>query len=73
MVAETIGEIRHSLSRFWPARFEAGASILYGGSVTPENVDDLVENGGIDGFLVGGASLDSAKFSAILAALERGA
>ena len=38
--------------------------ILYGGSVTPDNVDDLVEHGRIDGFLVGGASLDSRKFLA---------
>jgi triosephosphate isomerase len=33
--------------------------------VTPDNVDDLVANGTIDGFLVGGASLDSGKFLAI--------
>jgi len=69
MVAETLGEIRHALARFWPARYESEAPILYGGSVTPENVDDLVVSGGIDGFLVGGASLDSSKFSAILASL----
>jgi triosephosphate isomerase len=71
MVAETLGEIRQSLARFWPARFESEVSILYGGSVTPENVGDLVANGNIDGFLVGGASLDSAKFSAILGGLAR--
>ena len=29
MVAETIHHIRESLSRFWPARFAAGAPILY--------------------------------------------
>jgi len=64
MVAETLVDIRDALSRFWP--FHASrAPILYGGSVTPENVDDLVANGTIDGFLVGGASLDSGKFLAI--------
>jgi triosephosphate isomerase (TIM) len=73
MVAETVTEIRHSLERFWPSRYSGECPILYGGSVTPENVDDLVANGGIDGFLVGGASLDSSKFSAILAGLTRGA
>lgn len=73
MVAETVGEIRQSLERFWPARYAAGLPILYGGSVTPDNVDDLVVSGGIDGFLVGGASLDSSKFSAILAGLARAA
>ena len=69
MVAETLVEIRSALSRFWPARL-AKASILYGGSVTPDNVRDLVENGTIDGFLVGGASLDSRKFMAIHAGLR---
>jgi triosephosphate isomerase (TIM) len=69
MVAETVVEIRHALERFWPARL-AKTPILYGGSVTPDNVADLVENGTIDGFLVGGASLDSSKFLAILAALD---
>ena len=68
MVAETLVEIRHSLARFWPSHL-ASVSILYGGSVTPDNVNELVEEGTIDGFLVGGASLDSAKFLAIREAL----
>jgi triosephosphate isomerase len=69
MVAETLVEIRHALARFWPSRF-ADAPIVYGGSVTPDNVDDLVEHGTIDGFLVGGASLDSRKFLAIHAGMR---
>ena len=67
MVAETLVDIRHALERFWPART---TPILYGGSVTPDNVQDLVANGTIDGFLVGGASLDSRKFLAIHAAMR---
>jgi triosephosphate isomerase len=39
--------------------------ILYGGSVNPGNAPDLLENGGVDGFLVGGASLGAATFAAI--------
>jgi triosephosphate isomerase len=70
MVAETVGEIRHAFGRFWPSGFDEGVSILYGGSVTPDNVSDLVSNGNIDGFLVGGASLDSGKFKAILGAMR---
>jgi triosephosphate isomerase (TIM) len=65
MVAETLGFIREALERFWPSRFASTAPILYGGSVTPENAGDLVRMGRVDGFLVGGASLDSAKFMAI--------
>ena len=69
LVAETLVDIRHALERFWPARL-AKTAILYGGSVTPDNVDDLMANGTIDGFLVGGASLDSRKFLAIHAGMR---
>jgi triosephosphate isomerase (TIM) len=64
MVAETVAAVRDAVRQFWPAS-RSGTSILYGGSVTPDNVGDLVANGNIDGFLVGGASLDSRKFLAI--------
>ena len=62
MISEIVAHIRDALSRFWA---RDGASIVYGGSVTPENIADLCENGGVDGYLVGGASLDPSKFSII--------
>ena len=40
--------------------------ILYGGSVTPDSVDNLMAQKDIDGALVGGASLDASKFSRII-------
>lgn len=40
--------------------------IQYGGSVTPDTVDDLMAQPDIDGALVGGASLDAAKFHRII-------
>jgi len=40
-------------------------SILYGGSVTNENAAELSNITDVDGFLVGGASLDVEKFFAI--------
>jgi len=40
--------------------------ILYGGSVKPDNAADLIAQKDIDGFLVGGASLDPEKFLAIM-------
>jgi triosephosphate isomerase len=40
--------------------------ILYGGSVTPESVDELMSQPDIDGCLVGGASLDATKFARII-------
>jgi len=42
--------------------------ILYGGSVNPDNATAIVEKEDIDGVLVGGASLDPAKFAAIVRA-----
>jgi triosephosphate isomerase len=40
--------------------------ILYGGSVTPDNAATLFAQPDIDGFLVGGASLDAKKFLTII-------
>lgn len=40
--------------------------VLYGGSVTPENVHSYTSQPAIDGVLVGGASLDPALFSDII-------
>lgn len=40
----------------------ADRSILYGGSVKPDNATELLAAGEIDGFLVGGASLDARSF-----------
>jgi triosephosphate isomerase len=39
--------------------------ILYGGSVTPENARDMLARSGVDGFLIGGASLKAPAFAAI--------
>ena len=39
--------------------------ILYGGSVKPENAEDLLSQDDVDGALVGGASLDLESFTAI--------
>lgn len=40
--------------------------ILYGGSVKPENVRDLMNQTDIDGALVGGASLEAESFAKIV-------
>ncbi len=39
--------------------------VLYGGSVKPENAADLLAQPGVDGALVGGASLDPGSFEAL--------
>ncbi len=44
------------------------APILYGGSVKPASIEELLAAPGVDGVLVGGASLDPESFAAICAA-----
>jgi triosephosphate isomerase len=44
--------------------------ILYGGSVTPENIGQLIAMKDIDGALIGGASLKSESFISIIRAVE---
>lgn len=54
--------IRDLLSHLYGKEEAERIRILYGGSVTPENVRDIVNEPDIDGVLVGGASLDPEKF-----------
>jgi triosephosphate isomerase (TIM) len=39
--------------------------VLYGGSVRPDNAEQLLTQGDVDGALVGGASLDPHSFATI--------
>ncbi len=58
--------IRKRLAELWG---EAGATairILYGGSVKPDNIDELMAEPEIDGALVGGASLRADDFARII-------
>ena len=45
--------------------------VLYGGSVKPDNAAELLGQPGVDGALVGGASLDVESFAAICLAATR--
>ena len=67
----TIGISRsllHAAIRAWFARHGVprGVTILYGGSVKPDNVRALVSEPEIDGVLVGGASVDVAAWLRIV-------
>jgi triosephosphate isomerase len=44
--------------------------ILYGGSVKKKNAAELLHVGGVDGFLIGGASLRAAEFAHIITIAE---
>jgi triosephosphate isomerase (TIM) len=47
------------------------APVLYGGSVKPENAEELLQQADVDGALVGGASLEVESFTAICEAAAR--
>lgn len=61
----------HAFIRQWiSGKFDKtsadGLRILYGGSVKPENISELMAEADIDGALVGGASLEAESFSKIV-------
>ena len=60
---EAIAFIRSLVADRHEAAGEA-VRILYGGSVKPDNATELLGREGIDGALVGGASLDPGDFRA---------
>jgi triosephosphate isomerase len=67
--AEVHGWLRERLDAAGAQR----ARILYGGSVTPANIDGFLAQPAVDGVLVGGQSLDGAAFRTLVrAALARG-
>jgi triosephosphate isomerase (TIM) len=55
---DNIGKIRAQLTN-------STVSIQYGGSVKPDNIDEIMAQPEIDGVLVGGASLDAQSFARI--------
>ena len=58
--------LRELLADLLGSEVAAAKRILYGGSANPENASTLFAQPDIDGFLVGGASLDPEKFLAII-------
>ena len=62
------GVIREAIRDNFGPECAAAIRIIYGGSVTPENVDALIGSHDIDGALVGGASLKADSFARIVRA-----
>jgi triosephosphate isomerase len=58
--------VRAQLEKLHHKSFAAGVRVLYGGSVTAENVDTLMAQPDVDGALVGGASLKKDSFTRIM-------
>jgi len=66
VVSEVISAIRNGLA----PGLQRVAPVLYGGSVKPENAEELIQLGGCDGFLVGGASLNAEHFVQIVTQVD---
>jgi len=58
--------IRQKVQSLYSAEIAEGLRIQYGGSVTPDNVSQLMAKPDIDGALVGGASLKPESFAALV-------
>jgi len=65
---ETQAYVRSVVERLFGAAVAAAVRIQYGGSVKPGNAAELIGQPDIDGFLVGGASLDPTSFAEIVKA-----
>lgn len=65
---EVCAHIRRVIQKLTNAEVANQVIIQYGGSVNPENIDELLNTSDIDGALVGGASLDAASFKTLVEA-----
>lgn len=63
---EMHGFIRRTVADIHGKEIADTARILYGGSVKPENIGDLMAQPDVDGALVGGASLEAESFARIV-------
>jgi triosephosphate isomerase len=65
-IEPVISAIHHTVEVLYGEGAAAGLRVLYGGSVTGDNAAAYLEQEGIDGLLVGGASLKTEQFGAIV-------
>lgn len=65
-IRQVHAKIRQSLASSFGKSVSSDGRILYGGSVKPENATVIAELDEVDGFLVGGASLQANSFLSIV-------
>jgi triosephosphate isomerase len=63
---DAIGRIRSLLREIGGEDFAKEVRILYGGSVKPDNVSEIMAQKDVDGGLVGGASLEAETFAELV-------
>jgi len=68
---EVCAHIRHVIRDLFGAEHGDVIRIQYGGSVKPDNIEELMAQPDIDGALVGGASLDPASFAKLVQGAQK--
>jgi triosephosphate isomerase len=71
-VTDAIHAIRSQIEHLYGKKAAESIQVLYGGSVTSDSVIDYLALSGVDGLLVGGASLSANKFNDILKKAHKG-
>jgi len=69
-VKQVVESIRSTVGELYGAAGAGSLRVLYGGSVEPENAAMYLREAGVDGLLVGGDSIRSEEFAAIVAAAK---
>ncbi|WP_119068812.1 triose-phosphate isomerase [Rubrobacter indicoceani] len=67
---DAIGQVRGLLEELRGEGFAGSVRILYGGSVKPENIAEIMSQRDVDGGLVGGAALDVESFGELVEAAK---
>jgi len=70
-VSEIHSYIRGLLSDFFDETESSLVPILYGGSVNADNAEELINVNSVNGFLIGGASLDVEKYVDIIKIVDQ--
>ena len=70
-VKKAVASIRRQITQLYGEKAAAEVRVLYGGSVKPESAATYLAIDGVDGLLVGGASLSAPAFTAIVAAAHQ--
>lgn len=68
-LSEMVLYIRKVLAELLPGKSSAHSLVLYGGSVEPGNIRALAGGSGVDGFLIGHASVDTHLFASLVGEL----
>jgi triosephosphate isomerase len=65
-IEETCGFIRKTITKLYDDKTSKEVRILYGGSVKPSNIKEILECNNVDGALVGGASLIAESYVSLV-------